>query len=122
MSTQKQFILIVEDDMPLLKVLTRYLQAWGYMVLQASTFREAIDKIAIKPNLVIVDINLPDATGWDVVDWLESFTTSVPIIVMSGVARPSLKQLQRAEVKAFLAKPFPIQELLNLVKHYASAA
>ncbi len=119
---QKPFILIVEDDQPLLKVLTRYLQEVGYTVLQASSFQEAVQKIAIKPNLVILDINLPDGTGWEVADWLESFTKSVPIIVMSGVARPSMKQLQRAGVKAFLEKPFPIQALIDLVKHYAVAA
>ncbi len=122
MEGQKQFILIVEDDLPLMKVLTRYLSAVGYMVLPAASFREAIDMIAIKPNLVILDINLPDGTGWDFVDWMESFVKSVPIIVMSGVVRPRMKQLERADVKAFLAKPFPVQALLDLVMHYASAA
>jgi len=121
MTEQKPFILIVEDDRPLLKVLTRYLQAVGYMVLPAASFQEATDKIAIKPNLVLLDINLPDGTGWDFVDWMDSFVNSVPIIVMSGITRPSMKQLERAGVKAFLAKPFPIQALLDLVKHYAAA-
>lgn len=116
---QKQFILIVEDDMPLLKVLTRYLQAVGYIVLQASSFYEATEQLAIKPNLVILDINLPDATGWDVADWLGSLTRAVPIIVMSGATRPTSRQLQRFGVKAFLEKPFPIEELLSLVKQYA---
>lgn len=122
MPGQKPFILIVEDDKPLMKVLTRYLQEMGYMVLPAANFSEALDKISIKPNLVILDINLPDGTGWDFVDWMGSFVESVPIIVMSGMVRPSMKQLERAGVKAFLAKPFPIQALLDLVKHYAVAA
>jgi DNA-binding response OmpR family regulator len=122
MANQQPFILIVEDDQPLLKVLTRYLQAVGYMVLPASSFREATERIAIKPNLVILDINLPDGTGWEFVDWMDSFVKAVPIIVMSGATRPSMRQLERAGVKAFLAKPFPIQALLDLVKHYASAA
>jgi DNA-binding response OmpR family regulator len=115
---QKPFILIVEDDQPLLKVLTRYLQGAGYMVLQARSFREAADNISIKPDLVILDIHLPDASGWDVVNWIESQTRPVPIIVMSGVARPSTKQLQQVGAKAFLAKPFPVDEMLNLVKQY----
>jgi two-component system KDP operon response regulator KdpE len=122
MVQQKPFILLVEDDQPLLKVLTRYLEAVGYVVLQASSFYEAADKIAIKPNLVILDIHLPDASGWDVLNWLESQTRPVPIIVMSGVARPSPKQLQRVGVKAFLSKPFAIDEMLKLVKQYAPVA
>jgi DNA-binding response OmpR family regulator len=115
---QKPFILIVEDDQPLLKVLTRYLQGAGYMVLQARSFREAADNISIKPDLVILDIHLPDASGWDVVNWIESQTRPVPIIVMSGMSRPSTKQLQQVGAKAFLAKPFPVDEMLNLVKQY----
>jgi two-component system, OmpR family, KDP operon response regulator KdpE len=119
MLQQKPFILVVEDDGPLLKVLTRYLQAIGYTVLQATSFREAVDRIAIKPNLVILDINLPDGTGWDVADWLQSLTQDVPIVMMSTSARPSPKQLNKVGAKAFLAKPFPIEALLSLVKQYA---
>jgi DNA-binding response OmpR family regulator len=95
MLQQKPFILVVEDDGPLLKVLTRYLQAIGYTVLQATSFREAADRIAIKPNLVILDINLPDGTGWDVADWLQSLTQDVPIVMMSTFARPGPKQLNK---------------------------
>ena len=116
---QKPFILIVEDDKPLLKVLSRYLEAAGYMVLQATSFREATDSIYIKPDLVLLDIHLPDASGWDVANWIESQTRPVPIIVMSGVARPSARKLQQIGAKAFLAKPFPVEEMLSLVKRYA---
>jgi two-component system KDP operon response regulator KdpE len=119
MLEQKPFILIVEDDGPLLKVLTRYLQAVGYMVLQATSFREAVDQITTKPNLVILDINLPDATGWDVADWLQSVTQDVPIVMMSASSRPGPKKLLKVGAKAFLAKPFPIEALLSLVKQYA---
>src|SRR5437899_2165490 len=102
---QKPFILVVEDDGPLRKVLSRYLQAIGYMVLEAACFREAVNKIAIKPNLVILDINLPDATGWDVAEWLQSCTQDVPIIMMSASTRPGPKKLLKVGAKAFLAKP-----------------
>lgn len=119
MLEQKPFILLVEDDQPLLKVLTRYLQAVGYKVLQATSFHEATDRMAIKPNLVILDIHLPDASGWDVADWLDSITQAVPIIVMSGRGRPTSKQLAKSGAKAFLAKPFSVEELLSLVKQYA---
>ena len=119
MLEQKPFILLVEDDAPLRKVLTRYLQAKGYMVLQAASFREAVDRIAIKPNLAILDINLPDGTGWEVADWLQSCTEDVPIILMSASTRPTPKQSQEVGAKAFLAKPFPIEKLLSLVTQYA---
>lgn len=119
MHGQKPFILIVEDDAPLRKVLTLFLRAKGYVVLEAASFREAVDKIAIKPDLMVLDIFLPDATGWDVINWLRSFTQDVPIVLMSAVTRPSPQQLEKAGTKAFLAKPFPIEELMRLVGEYA---
>lgn len=119
MVQQKPFILIVEDDASLRKVLTRYLQAAGYIILEARNFQEAADQITIKPNLMILDINLPDATGWDVADWLASFTEPVPIVVMSGETQPSAQQLKKFKPQAFLAKPFDIETLLQLVQQYA---
>jgi DNA-binding response OmpR family regulator len=116
----QRFILLVEDDEKFRNIVARSLQAAGYLVFQAATFREAADRIEIKPHLMILDIQLPDATGWEVAKWLEEFTTPVPIIVMSGHTTPTTKQLQRFQPKAFLAKPFPIEDLLKLVEQYAS--
>ncbi len=116
---RKRFILIVEDDGPLRKVLSRYLQAAGYIVIEASNFLEAATKITIKPDLMILDINLPDGTGWNVADWLASFTEPVPVIVMSGETHPSPQQLQKFKPEAFLAKPFDVETLLSLVQQYA---
>jgi DNA-binding response OmpR family regulator len=118
MISQPPFILLVEDDADLRTMIARGLQAAGYMVLQAANFREALDEMAIKPNLMILDINLPDATGWNVADWLESVTRDVPIVVISGFT-PDEKRLQQFKPRAFLPKPFAIEELLDLVQRYA---
>lgn len=118
MLSQQPFILLVEDDADLRAMIARGLQASGYMVLQAGSFRQALDELAIKPNLMILDINLPDATGWDVANWLESLTTPVPIVIISGFA-PDQKRLDRFKPKAFLPKPFAIEDLLDLVRKYA---
>lgn len=114
---QQPFVLVVEDDDQLRSIIARNLKASGYFVLQAASFSEAVDRIDIKPNLMILDINLPDATGWDVAGWLASFTSPVPIIVISGET-PDPKQLKHIEPKAFLAKPFAIEELLELVRQH----
>src|SRR6476646_10686000 len=94
MISQQPFILLVEDDAELRTMIARGLQAAGYMVLQAGNFRQAIDEMAIKPNLMILDINLPDATGWNVADWLEEHMSGVPIIVISGAVKPTPAQMK----------------------------
>jgi DNA-binding response OmpR family regulator len=118
MMSQQPFILLVEDDNNLRAMIARGLQATGYLVFQAGNFRQAIDEMAVKPNLMILDINLPDATGWDVADWLESMTSAVPIIVISGL-KPDEKRWQQFKPRAFLPKPFSIDQLLDLVQEYA---
>ena len=115
---KQPFVLIVEDDQSLRRTVSRALRGAGYMVFEAESFRAALDEMAIKPNVMILDINLPDASGWKVPEWLEELTSPVPIIVTSGVA-PDPERLERFKPKAFLAKPFAIRELLGLVQEYA---
>jgi DNA-binding response OmpR family regulator len=121
MVSKHPFVLLVEDDERLRSIIARNLWARGYIVLQAATFRDAIDQTAIKPGVVILDINLPDASGWDVAEWLETQDVSVPVIVVSGYAAPTREQMMHYHPAAFLAKPFPISKLMGLVQQYAAA-
>ncbi len=115
---QHPFVLVVEDDDQLRHIIMRNLQAAGYVVLEASSFRMAVDQLAIRPQLLILDINLPDEPGWSVASWLESSMAPVPTIVISGM-KPDQRQIKRFEPQAFLAKPFDIRELLTLARRYA---
>ncbi len=108
-------VLIVEDDTRLRSIIARNLELLGYMVFEAGTFREATEQMVIKPSLLLLDITLPDATGWDLAGWLESFIAPPPIIVISGT-KPDVKKLRHFQPVAFLPKPFAIGELLTLVK------
>lgn len=107
-------ILIVEDDAALCNVMARHLEALGYVVLTAGTFREAVEQMAIAPTLLILDLTLPDATGWDVATWLEQITEPVPIIIISG-STPDAQHVQRFHPVAFLPKPFAISDLVRAV-------
>jgi len=110
-------ILLVEDDQALRRILARTLSAIGYLVFEAGTFSEAREQMAVKPALLILDITLPDATGWDVANFLELLTNPVPIILISG-STPEAKQLRRFHPVAFLPKPFSVEELLAVVKEH----
>ena len=112
-----QFILLVEDEPILCNVLTRTLAARGYLVLTAGSFLEATAQLAVKPALLILDIGLPDGSGWDVARWTESLIDPVPIIVISGQT-PDRRQIQRFHPVAFLAKPFAVSDLLAAVSEH----
>jgi DNA-binding response OmpR family regulator len=121
MVSEHPFVLLVEDDQRLRSIIARNLWARGYVVMQAASFRDAIDQTAIKPGVVILDINLPDASGWDVAEWLDTQALSVPVIAISGYAAPTREQMRHYHPAAFLAKPFPIDRLMGLVRQYAAS-
>ena len=118
---QKPFVLLVEVDAQLRKVIAANLGARGYLVFKAGSFSEAVAQLAVKPQLMILDIYLPDATGWDVAEWAETVSASVPTIVIS-ISRPDRRQMERFAPAGFLRKPFNIRQLMDLVETYAPAA
>jgi DNA-binding response OmpR family regulator len=119
--SQKPFVLVVEDDDRLRKIIATNLGARGYLVFQAGSYEQAVAQIAAGPKLMILDILLPDATGWDVARWAQTVSASVPTIVISG-SKPDRRQMARLTPTSFLRKPFDIRQLVDLVEMYLPAA
>jgi DNA-binding response OmpR family regulator len=110
-----QRVLPVEDEAPLRMVVARNLTSRGVEVREAATANEAIAAaFAERPDLLLLDINLPDQTGWEVLRELRRRGKNVPTIVVSAV-RVSQSRLDEFQPLAYLPKPFPIDALLRLV-------
>jgi DNA-binding response OmpR family regulator len=108
-------VLIAEDEATLRRIIAINLSSRGIMVSEAATAEAAVVAVAQEqPDLILLDINLPDRTGWDVLRELQRQKTEVPTIVISAVrANPS--RLAEFHPLAYLPKPFPIEALLRLV-------
>ena len=108
-------VLIVEDEATLRRIIAINLSSRGLLVSEAGTAEAAVAAVAQeRPDLILLDINLPDRTGWDVLRELRRRETDVPTIVISAVrANPS--RLAEFHPLAYLPKPFPIEALLRLV-------
>jgi len=106
-------VLIVEDETPMRRFLRTALTARSYRVEEAATAREGIVAItASRPDVVLLDLGLPDADGIDVTRGLREWT-DVPIIVLSARGRESDKvQALDAGADDYLTKPFGVDELL----------
>jgi DNA-binding response OmpR family regulator len=113
-------LLLVEDDRHIRTALARVLFAHGDDVTKATDAHEAMVLIAARPfDLLIVDINLPDATGWDVLRQREGTPNrSTPAVVMSAVP-PSVSRIREFRPMGVLLKPFPI-DALRLMVHQAA--
>jgi DNA-binding response OmpR family regulator len=108
-------ILLVEDEATLRGIIVRNLAARGCQVREAATVAEALAELATElPDLMLLDINLPDRTGWDVLRHLKTKGKHVPTAVISAV-RVSGERLAEFQPLAFLPKPFPLEALLRLV-------
>jgi two-component system, OmpR family, KDP operon response regulator KdpE len=106
-------ILIVDDEPQILRALRINLRARGYDVFTAATAAEALGVAATHPpDLVILDLGLPDMDGVEVIQGLRGWT-SAPIIVLSGRADSSDKvEALDAGADDYVTKPFGMEELL----------
>jgi two-component system KDP operon response regulator KdpE len=110
-------ILLVDDDETLRRTLTIGLRAAEYDVLIAADGRTALQALREdKPDLVVLDLGLPDLSGVDVLRRLRTWST-VPVVVLSARAESSEK-VQALDLGAddYVTKPFGMDELLARIR------
>lgn len=109
-------ILLVEDELRLRRTLVRSLEGRGYRVVEAATAAEAVSSArATDFSVMLLDVNLPDATGWDVLRQLRAVGNQVPVVVLSAVP-PNPTRVRAFRPLGVLYKPFPIDALLRLIR------
>ncbi|NUP12372.1 MAG: response regulator [Polyangiaceae bacterium] len=115
--TQGPLVLVVEDEPPMRKLLRATLQSHGYRVVDAASAAEAMTMFTShNPDLVILDLGLPDVDGIDVTRRLREFS-QVPIIVLSARGREWDKvETLDAGANDYVTKPFGTNELLARVR------
>ena len=113
-------ILVVDDDDQLRSYLRRLLGRTDYQVEEAATADEAIERVrANPPDLVVLDLQLPDRSGLEVLEFIRSEPTTrlLPVVMLTGAASPAEKIRAQSEgVTDFLSKPFSPEELLPRVR------
>lgn len=110
-------ILVVDDEPQIQRFLKPALKAAGYDVVEAATGGEALKAVATAaPDLVILDLGLPDMDGKEVVTSLRGWTT-IPIIILSARERESEK-IAALDLGAddYIEKPFGIGELTARIR------
>ncbi|MGO9780401.1 MAG: response regulator, partial [Streptosporangiaceae bacterium] len=106
-------VLVVDDEPQILRALRINLRVRQYEVLTAASGAEALEVAGHHPpDLVILDLGLPDLSGMDVIHGLRGWTT-VPIVVLSGRADSTDKvEALDAGADDYVTKPFSMDELL----------
>lgn len=110
-------ILIVDDEPQLRKLLRATLAAEGFRIIEADTARRAmIEAKSHKPDLVLLDLGLPDADGRTVIEDIRAWS-SMPIVILSARTDEQRKiEALDAGADDYVTKPFAIGELLARVR------
>ncbi len=112
----KRRVLVVDDEPKIARFIAANLQASDYWALTAASGSSALEQIeAYRPDLVLLDIMLPDTSGFDVLRNLRTFS-DVPVIIVTAKGDPR-DAVQGLELGAddYVAKPFNVEELLARV-------
>ncbi|HEY1790579.1 MAG TPA: response regulator [Verrucomicrobiae bacterium] len=113
----KKRILIIDDDPSICESLCKVLRSEGYEAESALHPHDFIKKFsARRPDLVLLDLNLPGLSGWDVFAALTSSDPFLPIVIVTG--RQNQSQLATdAGAGALMEKPLNVPLLLGTIAH-----
>ena len=115
-------VLVVEDNEKNMKLFRDVLQASGYRLLEATTGEQAMELAAEQqPNLVLMDIQLPDIDGVDALGRLraDARTASIPVVALTAQAmHGDRERFLDAGFDAYISKPVDIVEFVKTVKEH----
>ncbi len=121
---RKRF-LVVEDNQLSLALLKQLLEVHGYEILETPEGLQAIDIARDEqPDLILMDIGLPDICGLDVTRLLKQDhkTKSIPIIAVTALATPEdEKKALESGCDAYIAKPIALGNLLRIIESFLSS-
>ena len=123
MEKMKPVILVVDDDVPIQVLMQSLLREFGFEPVTAGSGDQALEVVrgGLRPDLVLLDMNMPGMSGVDALRALRAELEEIPIVILSG------ERLSPAEVAALGAtgavqKPFDVPELVTQIRGYVGAA
>ena len=113
-------VLMVEDDGALAEIVARYLTAHGLRTETVRSTEEAEGRLSegLRPELVLLDINLPGETGWSLLRGQAYAAAGRPRVVVVTATRISSSRLREFGVTGYLPKPFAMETLLETVRRH----
>jgi len=112
-------VLIVDDEPDTLELVKLVLESGGFKTVSAANGIEALNQVDVsKPDLVLLDIMMPDMDGWEVFRKIKEKNSTLPIAILTAKAQNFDKLLGLHVLKAddYITKPFGKNELISKVR------
>ncbi|WP_029355163.1 response regulator [Bosea sp. 117] len=115
-------VMIVEDNELNMKLFHDLLEAHGYATVETRSGVEAVE-LARKhrPDLILMDIQLPEVSGLDVTRWLkeDAELRSIPVVAVTAFAmKGDEERIREGGCEAYLSKPISVAKFLETVRHF----
>lgn len=117
--TAPDCVLVVDDDPSIRRLIVAALKRDGYVFAEAPNGREALQLMrSLRPAVVVLDLMMPVASGWDVLEerQQDAELRQIPVILISANRDPEVASAVDKGICAFLPKPFDIAVLSALVR------
>ena len=119
-------VLIVEDNELNMKLFHDLLEAHGYSTIQTRNGVEALDLArANRPDLILMDIQLPEVSGLDVTRWIkeDDDLRAIPVIAVTAFAmKGDEERIRQGGCEAYISKPISVSKFLETVRTYLGEA
>jgi two-component system NtrC family sensor kinase len=118
----KETILIVDDNKEVVSALSDVLKAQGYSILSAHTGRQGLNlALQKRPDLILLDWNLPELSGYQVLQSLREKNNETPVVLMTIYGSENVAiQAFRLGIRAYIRKPLRVPEILAAVERALS--
>ena len=120
----KKTVLIVEDNDLNMKLFHDLLEAHGYVTLQTKDGKQALELAQEHhPDLIIMDIQLPEVSGLEVTRWIKSDDSikHIPIIAVTAFAmKGDEEKIREGGCEAYIAKPISVSNFIETVKSFVN--
>jgi CheY-like chemotaxis protein len=115
-------VLIIEDEESAIEVLYYNIKRRGYLVEIANCGEDGLEKIInSSPDIVLLDIKLPDMDGWEILQQMNSkgISETKVIIVSAATQKSDLERAEAKKVSLYVTKPFDLQKLMESIARLA---
>lgn len=110
-------VLIIDDETDICFLLSAILTNSGYVTQYAHSLKDGMDKMNThKPDIILLDVNLPDGSGLDYVPVIKNTNNKIKLIVMSAhVSESEVSDVIKRGADSFLSKPISKKELMTIM-------